>query len=67
MKNQSTKIETPMAPLKRYRVVNSVRRRLFASFDTEEEARSYIMDQPAPSSRFAIDDGPAPALAGESG
>lgn len=46
----------PSARTKRYRILNSVGRRLIASFDTEEEACDYIVNQPGSAHRFAIDD-----------
>ena len=48
------------AQSKRYRVLNSVGRRLIASFDTEEEAFDYIVDQPGPAHRFAFEDAEDP-------
>jgi hypothetical protein len=50
----------PPAEPKRYRVLNSVGRRLIASFDTEEEAFDYIIEQPGSACRFAIEDAQDP-------
>jgi hypothetical protein len=51
---------SPSPQAKRYRVLNSVGRRLLASFDTEEEALEYIVDQPSSAHRFAIEDAEDP-------
>jgi hypothetical protein len=52
----SAKSSENLAPLRRDRVLNSVGRKVIATFDTEEEAFNFILQQPGPSWRFMFSD-----------